>query len=113
MACVFCDIVAKKRPARIVYEDDRVLAIRDRYPQAPVHVLIIPKKHISTIAEMETGDEELSGHLHRVAVLVARQESIYDCGFRIIINSGPDAGQMISHLHLHLLGGRRMGWPPG
>lgn len=113
MSCIFCEIVEKKRPARIVYEDDKVLAFRDIRPQAPVHILIIPKKHISGILEIGEEDQDLIGQIHRVACQIARQESMYQCGFRLVVNSGPDAGQAIYHLHFHLLGGRRLDWPPG
>ena len=113
MDCIFCDIVEKKRPARVVYEDDRVLAFQDVSPQAPVHILIIPKKHISGITGLGDEDRQLIGHIHQVAARIARAESVYQCGFRLVVNSGPDAGQAIDHLHFHLLGGRILGWPPG
>ncbi|MFH1039215.1 MAG: histidine triad nucleotide-binding protein [PVC group bacterium] len=113
MSCIFCDIVSKKISAEIVFEDDEILAFRDVVPRAPVHVLIIPKKHISGIPEAGEDDCELLGRICRVAAQLARQESIDRSGYRVVVNSGPDAGQAVDHLHFHLLGGRSFRWPPG
>jgi histidine triad (HIT) family protein len=108
---VFEKIMAGKIPARVEYEDDRCLVIRDIEPQAPVHCLVIPRKKIERVAQMETSDEPLLGHLLWVANRVAAQLGLE--GYRLVINNGPDAGETVPHLHLHLLGGRRFGWPPG
>jgi histidine triad (HIT) family protein len=109
---LFQKIIDRKIPATIVYEDDRCLAFRDINPQAPVHVLIIPRKVIPTHADIESEDRELLGHLHLVASQLAEQLGISD-GYRIIINCKERAGQTVPHLHLHLLGGRDFHWPPG
>ncbi len=108
---VFQKIIDREIPADIVFEDEHSLAFRDVNPQAPVHVLVIPKKPIARIADMEEGDEELVGHLFRVAGRVAAREKLKD--FRLVVNNGAGAGQSVFHLHIHLLGGRGMDWPPG
>jgi histidine triad (HIT) family protein len=112
--CIFCKIAAGAIPAKKLYEDEQILAFADVNPQAPVHALIIPKKHIGSLAEVGTGEQEktLVGHLHGVANQLARQLGLGK-GYRIVINIGPEGGQTVSHLHLHLLGGRQMHWPPG
>jgi histidine triad (HIT) family protein len=109
---LFKKIIDRQIPADIVYEDDRCLAFRDINPQAPVHVLIIPRKVIATHSEIATGDRDLLGHLHLVAAQLARQLGI-DAGYRIVINCKEPAGQTVPHLHMHLLGGRSLTWPPG
>jgi histidine triad (HIT) family protein len=109
---IFLKIIEKEIPAQIVYEDDRSLAFHDLKPQAPVHVLIIPKKVIPTHDEITEADEAVVGHLHAVAVKLAQQLDLAN-GYRIVINCKEDAGQVVPHLHLHLLGGRKMNWPPG
>jgi histidine triad (HIT) family protein len=109
---IFQKIIDRKIPADIVYEDDRALAFRDVNPQAPVHVLIIPKKVIATHDEITEGDCELLGHLHVVAAKLAAQLGLTD-GYRLVVNCRERAGQTVPHLHLHLLGGRAMHWPPG
>ncbi len=109
---IFQKIIDRKIPADIVYEDDRSLAFRDINPQAPVHVLIIPRKVIPTHAELTESDKELVGHLHLVAAKLANQLGIAD-GYRLVLNCKEAAGQTVPHLHLHLLGGRDFGWPPG
>ena len=109
---IFLKIIEKKIPAQIVYEDDRCLAFHDLKPQAPVHVLIIPKKEIPTHDEITEVDEADVGHLHVVAVKLAQQLKLAN-GYRVVINCKEDAGQVVPHLHLHLLGGRKMSWPPG
>ena len=110
---IFQKIIDREIPADIVYEDERSLAFRDINPQAPVHVLIIPKKPIVSVAEAEASDESLLGHLLWVAAEVARGEGIDESGYRLNINHGRDGGQTVFHLHVHLLGGRQLSWPPG
>jgi len=109
---LFLKIIERKIPADIVYEDDRSLAFRDINPQAPVHVLIVPKKVIPTHADLTEADKELVGHLHLVAAKLAQQFGLTD-GYRLVLNCREGAGQTVPHLHLHLLGGRLMHWPPG
>jgi histidine triad (HIT) family protein len=109
---IFQKIIDRKIPATIVYEDDRCLAFRDVNPQAPVHVLIIPRKVIPTHADIQPEDRELLGHLHTVAAQLANQLGIGD-GYRLVINCKEPAGQTVPHLHMHLLGGRSFRWPPG
>jgi len=111
--CLFCRISAKKIPAGIIYEDSEAVAFEDINPQAPVHVLIIPKKHISTVLEINPEDNALIGHLFRVAAKIAKEKGIEKRGFRLLMNTNADAGQTVFHIHLHLLGGRQMHWPPG
>lgn len=109
---IFLKIIEKQIPARIAYEDERCLAFHDVNPQAPTHVLIIPKKVIPTHADLTEADRDLLGHLHLVAVQLAEQLGLKD-GYRLVINCKEQAGQTVPHLHLHLLGGRPMHWPPG
>ncbi len=113
MSTVFSKIIAREIPAQIVYEDDLCLAFHDIDAKAPVHILIIPKKEIPRLASAQTGDEPLLGHLLLVARQIAEKEGLQDSGFRIVINNGPHAGESVPHLHVHLLGGRPMAWPPG
>lgn len=110
---LFTRIIKREIPATIIYEDDRAIAIRDINPKAPKHVLIIPKKLISRVAAAKAEDEAILGHLLTVAAEIARKEGIESSGYRLVINSGPDAGESVPHLHVHLLGGRPMAWPPG
>lgn len=110
---LFERIIARQIPADIVYEDDRVLAFRDINPQAPVHVLIVPKRVIPRINEAAPADSEVLGHLLLKAAEVARQLGLGDTGFRLVLNNGADGGETVPHLHCHLLGGRALGWPPG
>jgi histidine triad (HIT) family protein len=110
--CIFCKIVDGKIPAQTVYTDSLCVAFRDINPQSPVHLLVIPRKHFASLLEAEEPDKQLIGHLHKVAAELARENSITD-GFRVVINNGEAAGQTVSHLHLHVLGGRPMHWPPG
>ena len=110
--CVFCGIVAGSEPARIVHSDAAVVAFHDINPQAPVHLLIVPREHIATVQEIDTGHQATLGRLHLVARDLARRFAIADSGYRTLFNCGRDAGQSVWHIHLHLLGGRRMGWPP-
>ena len=109
--CLFCKIVKKEIPASIVYEDDKVLVFNDISPQAPIHLLAIPKEHIAGIAEIK--DSKIVGYLYKVMNKLARERGIDKTGYRIVVNNGPDAGQAVAHLHFHLLGGRAMHWPPG
>ncbi len=111
--CLFCSMVGGEVETNKVYEDEIAFAFNDIEPRAPVHVLIIPKKHISSLREAEEEDEKLLGHLLYVAKKIAEQLKINTGGYRIVINNGDDAGQEVGHIHVHLLGGREMGWPPG
>lgn len=111
--CLFCRIASKEMPAKIVYEDDDVIAFRDITPQAPTHILIIPRKHISSNLDITDTDAGLVGKLFIVANRLAKEEGVDAGGFRTLFNCGADAGQAVFHLHLHLLGGRKMSWPPG
>jgi histidine triad (HIT) family protein len=111
--CIFCKIVSGDIPANIVYQDDEVLAFRDLGPQAPVHVLIIPKRHISTINDLQHTDAELMGKIYLAAKEVARQEAMDESGYRCVMNCNDDGGQTVHHIHLHVLGKRQMIWPPG
>jgi len=110
---LFEKIIAREIPARIVYEDDTVIAFHDIAPQAPTHVLLIPKKPIPRVAEAGAADQALLGHLLLKAAEVARQLGLTQNGFRLVFNNGPDAGEAVPHLHCHILGGRKMKWPPG
>ena len=113
MKCIFCELIEKKRPAQIVYEDKRVLAFEDINPQAPVHVLVVPKKHIPTSLDMQDEDNDLIGYLFQTANKIAKEKHIAGRGFRLVMNCNREAGQTVFHIHLHLLGGRIMHWPPG
>jgi histidine triad (HIT) family protein len=110
--CLFCKIAAGVIPVTRFYEDDQVLAFPDISPQAPVHVLLIPKQHFASLAHTSATDSALLGHLLAAAAVVAREQGLGG-GYRVVINTGADGGQTVEHLHLHLLGGRHMGWPPG
>jgi histidine triad (HIT) family protein len=110
---IFEKIIAREIPADIVYEDELLLAIRDINPQAPVHVLVVPKKPIPRIAEAALEDQRLLGHLLLTAAAVATKVGLEHGGYRLVINNGPDGGESVPHLHCHILGGRHMGWPPG
>jgi histidine triad (HIT) family protein len=109
--CLFCRIVRREIPATLIAETEDCVAFRDVNPQAPVHVLVIPRAHVGSLNDAT--DERLVGRLAAVAAEIARKEGIADSGYRTVINTNADAGQTVFHLHLHLLGGRRMGWPPG
>jgi len=113
VGCIFCEIAEKKRQARIIYEDDLTVAFEDINPQAPVHALVVPKKHISTSLELTDEDNALIGHIFQVANRIARTKGIAERGFRLVMNCNPEAGQTVFHIHLHILGGRFMQWPPG
>lgn len=110
--CPFCSVVAGQASSRNVYEDDKVVAFEDIRPQAPTHVLIIPRKHIRGLKEAQAEDAEIIGYMHLVAAKIARQRGIEE-GYRTVFNVGPLSGQSVFHLHLHLIGGRHMTWPPG
>ena len=111
--CLYCKIVEKKIPAKIVYEDELSIAFEDLNPKAPVHVLIIPRKHIEDIHSMVSADRELIGHLFLVARTIASNNGLDKNGYRMVINNGRDAGQTVFHLHLHVMSGRPFLWPPG
>jgi histidine triad (HIT) family protein len=111
--CLFCKIAERKIPAKIVHEDDQVLAFEDIDPQAPVHLLVMPKKHIPTLNELAPEDDAVAGRLLRVAAALAKERGIADRGWRAAVNVNRDAHQLVFHVHLHLLGGRAFGWPPG
>jgi histidine triad (HIT) family protein len=113
MGCLFCEIIERKRPAKIVYEDAQVMAFDDIHPQAPVHTLIIPKKHIATNLDLQEEDLGLIGHLFQIANRIALEKGIAENGFRLVMNCNRDSGQTVFHVHLHILGGRLMHWPPG
>ena len=108
MECVFCRIVAGELPSDILYQDDEVMAFRDINPLAPIHVLIIPKRHINSLADLSEGETQIIGHMAEVANRLARQEGVAEKGYRLVVSSGEDGGQVVSHLHMHLLGGRRL-----
>lgn len=110
---LFEKIVAREIPADIVYEDDRCLAFRDISPQAPTHILVVPKCPIPRVAAAGAGEADLLGHLLLAAAGIARSEGISESGFRLVINNGPNGGESVPHLHVHLLGGRALAWPPG
>jgi len=111
--CLFCKIIAGEIPSEKIYEDDNVYAFKDITPVAPLHTLIIPKKHISSINEMSSGDSEIMGNLFLAAKNIAKQEGYTDAGYRTVMNCGEAAGQTVFHVHLHLLAGRDLTWPPG
>jgi histidine triad (HIT) family protein len=111
--CLFCRIVERQIPASIVYEDERVLAFNDINPQAPTHVLVIPKRHVASLDELGAADDAIVGELVRRAAAIARERGITAGGYRTVFNTNRDAGQTVFHVHLHLIGGRTMSWPPG
>lgn len=111
--CIFCKIISGEIPSQTLYQDDLATAFRDLHPVAPTHVLIVPNKHIASVNEVTPEDETLLGHLYSVAKQVAAEEAIQEQGYRLIVNTGPHAGQEIFHLHLHLIGGKRMRFPMG
>ena len=113
MGCIFCDIISKKIPARIIYEDEFAVAFEDVNPQAPIHVLVVPRKHIATSLDIKEEEDALIGHLFQVANKVSQDKDIAKRGFRLVMNCNREAGQTIFHLHLHVLGGLIMHWPPG
>ncbi|GAB5046044.1 histidine triad nucleotide-binding protein [Thermodesulfovibrio sp. TK110] len=113
MNCIFCRIIKKEIPSKIIYEDELVLAFEDIAPQAPIHVLVIPKKHYSTLLEIDEGKKELIGHIFMVIKKIAKEKGVDERGFRIVLNCNSQGGQTVYHVHFHLLAGRQMHWPPG
>jgi len=112
--CIFCKIAAKEIPSNFVYEDDLVAAFKDTNPQAPVHVLIIPKKHVKSLLELDGSDKELTAHIFcEVIPKIAAELGVAESGFRLVANTGKDGQQTVEHLHFHLIGGRSLTWPPG
>jgi len=113
MDCLFCRIIARQAPAKIVFEDEYAVAIEDIHPQAPVHLLVLPRKHLVSLRDATAEDEGLLGHLSLVAAQLARERGIDAKGYRTVVNNGTWAGQTVFHLHVHVLGGRTFHWPPG
>ena len=111
--CLFCQIAAGTVPTELLHADDDVVAFRDVAPRAPTHILLIPRRHVASAAELGEDDAPMLGRLFAVARDLARSEGLTESGYRIVTNAGPDAGQSVAHLHFHLLGGRRFAWPPG
>ena len=113
MSCLFCKIIAGEIPSSKVYEDDRLFAFNDINPQAPLHVLVVPKQHIPTLNDLQAQDDELVGSMVRAAAKIAKDKGYDGPGFRTVFNCNAEAGQTVFHIHLHVLGGRRLAWPPG
>ena len=113
MDCIFCKIVSRQILSEIVFEDEKIIAFRDISPAAPVHILIIPKQHISSALEINSSNSSIVSYIIEAAARIAREEGIAEDGFRIVNNCGKDGGQTVNHLHFHLLGGRNLTWPPG
>lgn len=113
MTCLFCKIATGEVPGDIVYQDAEIIAFRDIAPQAPCHILVIPKRHITTLNDLEDGDAELMGRIVLRARAIAAQQGLAEDGYRLVINCNSDGGQTVYHIHLHILGGRQMQWPPG
>ncbi len=111
--CIFCKIVAGQAPATMLYQDEQVTAFRDIHPAGPTHILIIPNRHIASVNQLEPADEALMGRLFTLARQLAQQEGIDQTGYRLIVNTGPHAGQAVFHIHMHLIGGQRMRYPMG
>ena len=113
MDCLFCKIVNGEIPSKKVYEDDLVYSFYDIEPQAPFHILIIPKKHITSALEINDGNKDIVGHIFKVAAEIAKEHNIAEGGYRLVTNVGKDGGQTVGHMHFHMLGGRNLQWPPG
>jgi histidine triad (HIT) family protein len=111
--CLFCRILSGEIPGTIVYQDDRVVAFRDIDPKAPMHVLVVPRRHIASLNALQPGDDGIVGEMVRRAAAIAAEHGHADAGYRTVFNCNADAGQTVFHIHLHVLGGRRLGWPPG
>jgi histidine triad (HIT) family protein len=111
--CIFCGIARGTVPSRCLHADERIFAFHDTNPQAPLHVLVIPRKHVSTLNDLTQADDEIVGEMFRRAALIAREHGFAERGYRTVLNCNRDAGQTVYHVHLHVLGGRRFGWPPG
>jgi histidine triad (HIT) family protein len=113
MSCLFCRIIAGEIPGKFLYQDDRMVVLQDINPQAPLHVLVIPRKHVATLNDLSQEDDGLIGEMLRRAAIVAREHGVADSGYRAVFNCNRDAGQTVFHIHLHVLGGRSLAWPPG
>lgn len=113
MSCIFCGIARGEIPAKMVYQDEQLVAIEDLNPAAPLHLLLIPRKHIVNTLDLQPEDDVLIGHVHRVAAMIARERGVAESGFRIVTNNNADAGQSVFHIHFHMLAGRCLAWPPG
>jgi len=113
MACIFCKIASGEIPSRMVHQDEYIVAVEDINPAAPLHLLLLPKKHITNTLDLLPEDDALIGHLHRVAAMLASERGFAESGFRIVTNTNADAGQSVFHIHFHLLAGRSLAWPPG
>ena len=111
--CLFCKIIDGQIPGEFVHKDEKCVVIREINPQAPTHVLVIPREHMESLDDASAGDEQLLGHLLRVAARIANQAGLGESGYRTVINTGAGAGQSVFHIHVHVLGGRPLGWPPG
>lgn len=111
--CLFCKIIERKLPSKIVFEDENLVAFEDVNPQAPVHILLVPRRHIESVNGVEEIDRELMGHLFWISRKLAQERGVAASGYRLVVNSGASAGQSVFHIHVHLVGGRAFGWPPG
>jgi histidine triad (HIT) family protein len=112
-ACIFCRIAAGEIPSDVVHRDDLCVAFRDIEPRAPIHILIVPRRHVASLADLTADDAALAGHLQLTAARLAAEAGLTESGYRVVVNCGDDGGQTVPHLHVHLLGGRRFEWPPG
>ena len=113
MDCLFCKIAKGEIPAKLLYQDDKVVVFADINPQAPTHLLVVPKQHISTINEVNQANSALIGHMVQIATQLAKEANLDEKGYRVVMNCNSDGGQAVYHIHCHLLGGRQMNWPPG
>jgi len=113
MSCIFCKIASGEIPATMVYQDEQLVVIEDINPAAPLHLLLIPRKHIVNTLDLQPDDDVLVGHIYRVAAMIARERGVAESGFRIVTNNNADAGQSVFHIHFHMLAGRCLTWPPG
>ncbi len=113
MSCLFCRIIAGEIPGKFLHQDDRLVVLQDINPQAPLHVLVIPRKHVATLNDLSQDDDGLMGEMLRRAAIVAREHGVADSGYRAVFNCNREAGQTVFHIHLHVLGGRSLAWPPG
>ena len=113
MPCLFCKIIAGEIPSKRIYEDADLIAFEDINPQAPLHCLVVPRRHIATLNDLQPADDNLVGAMARAAAAIAKQRGVDQPGYRTVFNCNSDAGQTVFHIHLHVLGGRRLGWPPG
>jgi histidine triad (HIT) family protein len=113
MPCIFCKITSGEIPSKMIYQDERLVVVEDINPAAPLHLLLIPRKHIVNTLDLQPEDDALIGHIHRVAARIARERGVAESGFRIVTNNNADAGQSVFHIHFHMLAGRGLTWPPG